>query len=631
MFRPLALPGGGSLRRATHCGRKPQICRAIEFPFPPGGVHVFAVLISEKGGEERRETFDQTEITVGRVRGNDLMLSKGNVSKRHARLTLKDGRFVVVDQNSTNGTYVNRQRISQATIVRAGDRIYIGDFVLRLEEEGRVASNGALGETHDREVASLPQGDFPQESAFSAAPDPLVPPAPHLPAVSASSMLPSRLPPVPSKLGSQPAGAPTRADVKLTSPASLTAVLIQRVDGQLEPGALERDIPDSTARRVERLLNQELKVLAGGVPPGVDLPQACRWARAELLGLGPLQALLDNEHLAVALTVGYASVRLRAHSPGFPARLAESSECWAPFTSSIGVERVVARLARRSGLATPTTTNSALAGSLSGGLRWSAVRASAAPGDWLLAVRRPRAVSTTLAELVSGGALTEDLAALLRGAARAGFSVLVFGPAGHAQLLSGIVEAVVERQPVVLESDCSLAADAGDKVVRLREPLAPAALAAFVSTSRPEHFVLEELPQGCGALLQKLASVPALSLWCGARAANVEQALRRGAVVPPESAASGRLAASHVLEAFDLCLQLEAAPNSASFRLARVLEGARSADASSLAERLCWQPNDGAYHLTSRFSPELSRRLQVAEAAVQDSWLSPTSAAPDSG
>src|SRR5262245_59908371 len=64
------------------------------------------------------------------------MLPKGNVSKRHARLLYRDGRFIVTDLNSTNGTYVNRRRITQATIVREGDRIYVGDFVLRIELPG---------------------------------------------------------------------------------------------------------------------------------------------------------------------------------------------------------------------------------------------------------------------------------------------------------------------------------------------------------------------------------------------------------------------------------------------------------------------------------------------------------------
>ena len=94
---------------------------------------MFTIVISEKGGAERRETFDKNEISVGRVQGNDLMLPKGNVSKHHARLLFRDGRFIVTDLKSTNGTYVNGRKISQATIVREGDKIYIGDFVLRVE------------------------------------------------------------------------------------------------------------------------------------------------------------------------------------------------------------------------------------------------------------------------------------------------------------------------------------------------------------------------------------------------------------------------------------------------------------------------------------------------------------------
>jgi pilus assembly protein CpaF len=94
---------------------------------------MFTIIISEKGGAERRETFEKNEINVGRVQGNDLMLPKGNVSKHHARLLFRDGRFIVTDLKSTNGTYVNGRKIAQATIVREGDKIYIGDFVLRLD------------------------------------------------------------------------------------------------------------------------------------------------------------------------------------------------------------------------------------------------------------------------------------------------------------------------------------------------------------------------------------------------------------------------------------------------------------------------------------------------------------------
>jgi pilus assembly protein CpaF len=108
---------------------------------------VFAIIISEKGGAERRESFDKNEINVGRVQGNDLMLPKGNVSKHHARLLFRDGRFIVTDLKSTNGTYVNGRKIAQATIVREGDKIYIGDFVLRLETNGAAAHPAGQDQT----------------------------------------------------------------------------------------------------------------------------------------------------------------------------------------------------------------------------------------------------------------------------------------------------------------------------------------------------------------------------------------------------------------------------------------------------------------------------------------------------
>ena len=129
---------------------------------------MFSVIISEKGGAERRETFDRTEINVGRVQGNDLMLPKGNVSKRHARLLFRDGRFIVTDLKSTNGTYVNGRKIAQATIVREGDKIYIGDFVLRIDGNGNGAS-----------ASDPPRPDESSQSSQSIRPpDPGVPTPP---------------------------------------------------------------------------------------------------------------------------------------------------------------------------------------------------------------------------------------------------------------------------------------------------------------------------------------------------------------------------------------------------------------------------------------------------------------------
>ncbi|MEO0322522.1 MAG: FHA domain-containing protein, partial [Myxococcota bacterium] len=95
---------------------------------------MFAVVITEKGGAQRRVEFDKSEVTIGRVQGNDVILPKGNVSKRHSRIVLKDGRFIVVDLKSTNGTYVNGRKITSPLVVKPGDKVYIGDFILTVEE-----------------------------------------------------------------------------------------------------------------------------------------------------------------------------------------------------------------------------------------------------------------------------------------------------------------------------------------------------------------------------------------------------------------------------------------------------------------------------------------------------------------
>ncbi|MEO6773283.1 MAG: ATPase, T2SS/T4P/T4SS family [Kofleriaceae bacterium] len=91
-------------------------------------------MIQEKGGEQRRMVFNKPEVTIGRVQGNDIVLPKGNVSKRHARIVLKDGKFIIVDLKSTNGTYVNGRKITSPLVVKDSDKIYIGDFIVGVDE-----------------------------------------------------------------------------------------------------------------------------------------------------------------------------------------------------------------------------------------------------------------------------------------------------------------------------------------------------------------------------------------------------------------------------------------------------------------------------------------------------------------
>src|SRR5947209_7026668 len=105
---------------------------------------MFAIVVNEKGGEQKRLEFDKPEVTIGRVQGNDIILPKGNVSKRHSRIVLKDGKFIIVDLKSTNGTYVNGRKITSPLVVKGTDKIYIGDFILSIEELAAGVADDAL-------------------------------------------------------------------------------------------------------------------------------------------------------------------------------------------------------------------------------------------------------------------------------------------------------------------------------------------------------------------------------------------------------------------------------------------------------------------------------------------------------
>src|SRR5688500_18580947 len=93
---------------------------------------MFQITINEKGGQAKSLDFDKNEITIGRVQGNDVVLPNGNISKRHSRIVLKDGKFIIIDMQSTNGTYVNGKKITTPQVVKSTDKIYIGDFTLQL-------------------------------------------------------------------------------------------------------------------------------------------------------------------------------------------------------------------------------------------------------------------------------------------------------------------------------------------------------------------------------------------------------------------------------------------------------------------------------------------------------------------
>ncbi|HET9979827.1 MAG TPA: FHA domain-containing protein, partial [Ktedonobacterales bacterium] len=81
----------------------------------------------------RTYTLHQDVTTIGRTTGNDVLILDGSVSRNHARLIFHHGQWSIEDSRSSNGTYVNRQRIRRPTVLKTGDQIQVGDACATFE------------------------------------------------------------------------------------------------------------------------------------------------------------------------------------------------------------------------------------------------------------------------------------------------------------------------------------------------------------------------------------------------------------------------------------------------------------------------------------------------------------------
>ena len=72
-------------------------------------------------------------ITVGRAADSTLVLNDDYASSRHARFFHSDGQWIVEDLGSTNGTWIERTRITGPTVLRVNAKVRIGRTTLQLQ------------------------------------------------------------------------------------------------------------------------------------------------------------------------------------------------------------------------------------------------------------------------------------------------------------------------------------------------------------------------------------------------------------------------------------------------------------------------------------------------------------------
>ena len=484
----------------------------------------FAIIISEKGGAERRELFDKSEISVGRVQGNDLMLPKGNVSKRHARLMFRDGRFIVTDLKSTNGTYVNGRKIAQATIVREGDKIYVGDFVLRFEaapgtvlapestanaagprdataselgsgsgqppRDGvshyplendpddpgparspivpsapRVPTGftnkgpsgtallGAVPQQPEIAVQSSPIPAAPQRPSHAASapavPTPQQQPAPALPSPGPASpiLTPQPRASVPDVRPREPSRSAQKDSSVHAAHRLALATLVDRIAEMIDLGALAdgNQADDALVARVERAIREQVVSLKddGEIPADIDRDALGRDAHREILGLGPIGPLLEDEEVV--------EIHATRHDQVVAMRGTQTIPIEPPFTSDEALRRVILRLCSLAGRPV-ASGETVIERPLARGASLTSVLPPLSQHGHMLAIHKRRRAEAVSEDLVRSGMVSRAMWTFLSQCVTARLNILVAAPrgVGASSLVGSLLTAVGEGERVVV-------------------------------------------------------------------------------------------------------------------------------------------------------------------------------------
>lgn len=139
-------------------------------------------------------TLDKAEIFIGRDLNSDVVVNDAEVSRKHSRMVLQGGSYLLEDLGSTNGTTINGQRLAEPQALHNGDVIGLGEHVALLFEEIRYDPEATVASV--RTMASSPVIPPPVQ-ATNVVPPSFAGQVPASPVMDAPA--PAYLPPAPPK------------------------------------------------------------------------------------------------------------------------------------------------------------------------------------------------------------------------------------------------------------------------------------------------------------------------------------------------------------------------------------------------------------------------------------------------
>jgi len=452
---------------------------------------MYAVVITDEGGARRTLDFSKPELTVGRVQGNDIVLSKRNVSKQHARLTLKGEHAVVVDLNSTNGTWVNGRKITTPQSLKHGDKIYIADFIITVEpsDDGPERASSAPRVSEPPPLPTKqpmpPQSSMPVRRPMGARrsmPSDSRTPGPQ---DARATSLPPRI--ERRETGAAELRAKTETGFPIADPlGALLSRLSERMDIEnIDPAAMKNQERWSAARAAiaETFLSMQTD---GSVNADIDMREVAHIALHEAVGLGALDDVLSDESVRTVVVNGPAHV--------FVDRGEGLEAAPLKFSSEGALRRVARRLA--AGTGQTLDAQPVLHGRLSFGPRLTIMQPPLVVRGPVIELRIRSAKS--LEQLAEAGWMSTDAATYLAKAVAECRNIVVAGPRGSGvtEVMSALARELPETANAVaveavpdldIDRDRMISLTAADSGISLREAI------EHGTRLQAEHLVINDL------------------------------------------------------------------------------------------------------------------------------------------
>lgn len=214
------------------------------------------------GGDDRKTVPVTDSIRVGRDAECELVIASGKVSRVHAIVSVDEGILWVEDQQSTNGTFVNGERVASRTRLNDGDRVRFNNqvFLVVAPEPAPAAGDATIVAVGDATIVgeaatmlNVPAMDSPEQGAK--------------PASNAGEPTPAAASTTPADAEPGAAAIPASwADSDQLERSSETAFMVRKPDGSDDAKAPKLE-PAEAVRQARETVPAEVAILVGLTRP----------------------------------------------------------------------------------------------------------------------------------------------------------------------------------------------------------------------------------------------------------------------------------------------------------------------------------------------------------------------------